>query len=174
MQFQPGSTAQLLWSHPVMTSMQKQAQGTSHLSLCSLSLVPKRGNRHNVAVLASAPDGALTLQLLSISPGVKPEELSTHMLSTANTEPPVHSKKDCKWHCCCGPELEVLIWRDGGKAHLWTADTGTHMWHHASTQQSSQFCSFVPGSWRVHCTIKQCSYVQCSYLGNKLMLYGLQ
>ncbi|KAL0051061.1 hypothetical protein WJX82_001259 [Trebouxia sp. C0006] len=122
----PGSIAQLLWSHPVLSSIQKQAQATAQLSLCSLSAVSMKGSRHNLAVLASAPDGTLALQLLSISPTYKPEELSTHILDVSKAEPTAESATEgrAKWHCCCGQKLQVLIWRERGSAYKWTAETG--------------------------------------------------
>ena len=128
----PGSTAQLLWSHPVLSIMQKQAHATAQLSLCSLSAVSMKGSRHNLAVLASAPDGTLALQLLSISPTTKPEELSTHILDVSKAEPTAESATNqrAKWRCCCGQKLQVLIWRESGSAYTWTVETGeSTMWH---------------------------------------------
>ncbi len=127
-----GSTAQLLWSHPVLSSMQKQAQATAQLSLCSLSAVSMKGSRHNLAVLASAPDGTLALQLLSISPTSKPEELSTHIIDVSKAElsAEIATEEGAKWRCCCGQELQVLIWRERGSAYKWTVETGeSRMWH---------------------------------------------
>ncbi|KAA6422712.1 MAG: hypothetical protein FRX49_07247 [Trebouxia sp. A1-2] len=122
----PGSTAQLLWSHPVLSSMQKQARATAQLSLCSLSAMSMKGSRHNVAVLADAPDGTLALQLLSISPTSKPEELSNHSLDVSKAEPTAQSATEgrAKWRCCCGQKLQVLIWRESGSAYRWTVETG--------------------------------------------------
>ncbi len=112
--------------------MQKQAQATAQLSLCSLSAVSMKGSRHNVAVLASALDGTLALQLLSISPTSKPEELSTHTLHVSKAEPTAESATEerAKWRCCCGQKLQVLIWRESGSAYRWTVETGEpRMWH---------------------------------------------
>ncbi|DBB00160.1 hypothetical protein WJX77_011844 [Trebouxia sp. C0004] len=122
----PGSTAQLLWSHPVLSIMQKQAQATAQLSLCSLSAVSMKGSRHNVAVLASAPGGTLALQLLSMSQTSKPEELSTHILDVTKAESTAESATEerAKWRCCCGQKLQVLIWKESGSAYRWTVETG--------------------------------------------------
>jgi hypothetical protein len=135
----PGSTAQLLWSHPMLSSMQKQAQATAQLSLCSLSAVSMKGSRHNVAVLASAPDGTLALQLLSKSPKTKPEELSTHILDVSEAGPTADSSTEqrAKWRCCCGQKLEVLIWRESGSAYRWTVETGEPRIRHAQLQSLS-------------------------------------
>lgn len=132
----PGSTAQLLWSHPVLSSMQKQARATAQLSLCSLSAMSMKGSRHNVAVLADAPDGTLALQLLSISPTSKPEELSNHSLDVSKAEPTAQSATEgrAKWRCCCGQKLQVLIWRESGSAYRWTVETGESSMRHAQLQ----------------------------------------
>ena len=150
----PGSIAQLLWSHPVLSSIQKQAQATAQLSLCSLSAVSMKGSRHNLAVLASAPDGTLALQLLSISPTYKPEELSTHILDVSQAEPTAESATEgrAKWHCCCGQKLQVLIWRERGSAYKWTAETGTPiMWHAQLQGLSSAESSLV--HFRTFCLV---------------------
>ena len=154
-----GSTAQLLWSHPVLSSMQKQAQATAQLSLCSLSAVSMKGSRHNLAVLASAPDGTLALQLLSISPTSMPEEFSTHILDVSQAELTAESATEerAKWHCCCGQKLQVLIWRERGSACRWTVETGEpRMWHAGAV-----FCShprYIPRHLALHNTLPY-SYV---------------
>lgn len=125
---QPGTPAQLLWSHPVLSGMQQHAQNAAQLSLCSLSTVSMSGNRHNVAVLATASDGTVALQLLSVSLKAKPEELSTHIMNLGEDRDMQGSGKASKWSCCCSRQGEVLIWREGGSAYKWTLLTGLYMW----------------------------------------------
>ena len=125
---QLGSTAQQLWSHTVLANMQQQLPSTANLSLCSMSAVAMSSNRQNVAVLASASDGDLPLQLLSVSPDSKPEELSTHELDLGQDARAEGSKKGSKWQCCCSRHGEVLIWRQGGSAHRWTLQKGEAIW----------------------------------------------
>ena len=125
---EPGSTAQLLWSHPVLTSIQQQAADTAQLSLCSLSAVNMSSNRQNIAVLANAADGTLALQLLSVSPDSKPEELSTHVIDLGHEARAEGSKKGSKWCCCLSRHGEVMLWRQGGTAHRWTLQKGQVAW----------------------------------------------
>ena len=120
---EPGSTAQLLWSHPVLTSIQQQAASTAQLSLCSLSVVNMSSNKQNIAVLAYAAGGTLALQLLSVSPDSK-EELETHAIELGHETRAEGSKKGSKWCCCLSRHGEVMIWRQGGTAHRWTLQKG--------------------------------------------------
>lgn len=120
---QPGSTAHLLWSHPVLSSMQQQTQSSAQLTIIHLSAVAMSGNRHNIAVLAEAPDGALVLQLLSGSLNARPEELSTDLLTTGEA---TANKQAGKWRCCCSRQCEVLFWREGGSVYRWTRQAGLY------------------------------------------------
>ena len=125
MSVQPGSSAQMLWSQPVLTTMQHQSQNLQQLSCCSLSAIAMSGSRHNVAVLASMPGDTVVLQLLSVSIKGRPEEISTHVLQLGSDAGAKLDQKGSRWCCCCGRYNEVLIWRQGGTLYKWTMQTGT-------------------------------------------------
>ena len=125
MSVQAGSSAQMLWSQPVLNSMQQQGQNLEQFSCCSLSAIAMSGSRHNVAVLASASGNTVVLQLLSVSTKDRPEEISAHLLQLSSGTGTKLSQKDSKWCCCCGRYNEVLIWRQGGALYKWTLQSGT-------------------------------------------------
>ena len=125
MSMQPGSCAQMLWSQPVLNTMQQQSQNLQQLSCCSLSAIAMSGSRHNVAVLASMPGHTVLLQLLSVSTKGRPEEISTHVLQLSSNAGAKLSPEGGRWCCCCGRFNEVLIWRQGGTLYKWTLPTGT-------------------------------------------------
>ena len=115
----------MLWSQPVLNTMQQQGRNLEQLSCCSLSAIAMSGSRHNVAVLASMSGGAVVLQLLSVSTKGRPEEISTHLLQLSSESGTERSPPGSKWCCCCGRYNEVLIWKQGGALFKWTLQTGT-------------------------------------------------
>lgn len=124
MSMQPGSSAQILWSLPVLNTMQQQNQNLQQLSCCSLSAIPMSSSRHNVAVLASMGGDTVVLHLLSVSTKSRPEEISTHLLQLSSDAGSKLSQTDSRWCCCCGRYNEVMIWRRGGTLYRWTLQTG--------------------------------------------------
>ena len=122
---QPGSSAQILWSLPILNTMQQQNQNLQQLSCCSLSAIAMSGSRHNVAVLGSMVGDTVVLHLLSVSTKSRPEEISTHVLQLSSDAGDKLSQTDSKWCCCCGRYNEVVIWKRGGTLYRWTLQTGT-------------------------------------------------
>ena len=122
---QAGSTAQLLWSYPMLSSMQQQARTTAQMSLCSLSAVSMSVNRQNVAAHATLPDGRLVLQLLSVSINKQPEELSTHVLNLDDADKHAAGTQQSKWCCCYSRSGEVMLWKAGRSVYYkWALQTG--------------------------------------------------
>ncbi|KAL3138478.1 hypothetical protein ABBQ32_006268 [Trebouxia sp. C0010 RCD-2024] len=121
---QPGASAHMLWSQPVLNTMQQEGQNMEQLSCCSLSAIAMSGSRHNAAVLASMSGDAVVLQLLSVTTKGRPEELSTHLLQLSSESGIKRSPPGSKWCCCCGRYNEVLIWKQGGALYKWTLQTG--------------------------------------------------
>lgn len=114
----------MLWSQPVLKTMQQQGRNLEQLSCCSLSAIAMSGSRQNVAVLASMVGDAVVLQLLSVSTKGRPEEISTHLLQLSSVAGNKLSSHGSKWCCCCGRYNEVLIWKQDGPLYKWTLQTG--------------------------------------------------
>ncbi|KAL3155320.1 hypothetical protein ABBQ38_010884 [Trebouxia sp. C0009 RCD-2024] len=85
---QPGASAHMLWSQPVLSTMQQQGQNLEQLSCCSLSAIAMSGSRHNVAVLASM-SGPVRQELpgaVSSAVAVTADVDSPHWLILTSTE----------------------------------------------------------------------------------------
>lgn len=122
-----GASAQQLWSHPVLSSMQEQPQlKATQLTLCSLSVAAVSAEQHRIAVLATtSKNGVLGLQVLSVSGNQKPIVMGSYLVLAGTGSDTAQSiKQSSKWHCCCSKYGKVLLHKENGPAYIWSLSKG--------------------------------------------------
>ena len=126
-----GASAQQLWLHPVLSSMQEQSQlKAAQLTLCSLSVAAVSAEQHRLAVLATtSKNGVLGLQLLSVSGNGKPIVMGSYLVIAGTDSDTAQATKQSssKWHCCCSKYGKVLLHKENGPAYVWSLSKGSRL-----------------------------------------------